>query len=139
MTTIAAEAVHHPVDCALAARSHSGARIAARTARNSGKAVARLSLSVMQIMAVRPLGVSTVETSNRIDSGGTELGVPEREMILARKPRRCRDSNLVVVIVIPGLGVYDIHENLNPILGSFRGADHLSCEQDSRLSARLCS
>jgi hypothetical protein len=74
--SIDAEAVHHPVDCALSARSHSGARIAARTARNSGKAAARLSLSVMQIMAVRPLGISTVETSNRIVSAAEpSLGV----------------------------------------------------------------
>ena len=57
-------------------RSHSGARIPARTARNCDKAAAMLSLSVMQIKAVRPLGVSTVETNTRIDPpAGPALGV----------------------------------------------------------------
>jgi hypothetical protein len=43
---------------ALSSRSHSGARIAARTAGNSGGAAAKLTLSVAHITAVRPLGVS---------------------------------------------------------------------------------
>jgi hypothetical protein len=55
---------------------HSGARIVARSARKSGKPAARLSLSVMQMRAVLPLGVATVETSIRIDSAaGPSFGV----------------------------------------------------------------